>query len=57
VGEAGDGDGGRGSAAAWEEEGRRLGLGESAIGGGFGDVGMDDAEGGSDAVAGGDAGL
>jgi hypothetical protein len=57
VGEAGDGDGGRGSAAAWEEEGRRLGMGESATGGGFGDVGVDDAEGGSDAVAGGDAGL
>jgi hypothetical protein len=56
VGEAGDGDGGRGSAAAREEEGR-LGMGGSATGGGFGVVGVDDAEGGSDAVAGGDAGL
>jgi hypothetical protein len=35
----------------------RLGMGGSATGGGFWVVGVDDAEGGSDAVAGGDARL
>jgi hypothetical protein len=47
MGEAGDGDGGRGSAAA-REEGGQLGMGGSGTGGGFGvwAMGLDDAEGG-----------